>query len=116
MFSFFSKHRFHESLACATLISGSITLHVMWISHLLVVRSVFFRNLFSVVPAIGPISGLYLKAVGIFFVVFLLSVLYWKGKDCSHQRKHLLTFFLFSTLIFFVMTLPFVYSFSITVE
>lgn len=116
MFHFFLKDRFHESVACAALLAGSLALHVMWISNLLVVRIPFFARLFSIVPSIGPLSGLYTKASLTFLFVFFISVWYWKGKDCSHHRRSLLEFFLFSTLIFFVMTLPFVYSFSVRFE
>lgn len=116
MLHILSKNRFHESIACATLLAGSLTLHVMWISNLLVVRVPYFKALYSIIPAIGPISGMYLKAMVIFLIVLFSASLYWKGKDCSHQRKHLTTFFLFSTLIFIVMTLPFVYAFSVTFE
>lgn len=116
MLSLFSNSRFHESIACATLLAGSITLHVMWICNLLVVRVPFIREWISVVPSVGPISGMYLKAISSFILVFLVASWYWKGKDCSHHRKHLTTLFLFSTLIFVIMTLPFVYSFSVTFE
>ncbi|EKD75552.1 MAG: hypothetical protein ACD_44C00100G0003 [uncultured bacterium] len=116
MLHLFSKDRFHESVACAALLAGSLTLHVMWISNLLVVRVPFFTQLFSIVPSIGPLSGMYAKAGLTFLSIFLISGWYWKGKDCSHHRRSLLEFFLFSTLIFFVMTIPFVYSFSVRFE
>ncbi|MCX6714824.1 MAG: hypothetical protein NTX72_03345 [Candidatus Uhrbacteria bacterium] len=116
MLHLFSKNRFHESVACAALLAGSITLQVMWIVNLLVVRIPFIAQLYSIVPSVGPISGMYLKAVLTFVLVFLIAALYWRGKDCSHHRTSLLNFFLFSTVIFFVMTLPFVYSFSVMFE
>lgn len=116
MFHLFSKSRFHESIACAVLLAGSVTLHAMWIVNLFAMRLPYFRERLSLLPSVGPLSGMYLKAVGVFVLVFLVSGWYWRGKDCSHQRLHLLKIFLFSTLTFFVMTLPFVYSFSILVE
>lgn len=116
MFHIFSKDRFHESIACAALLAASITLHVMWIVNLLVVRIPFIAQLYSIIPSVGPISGMYLKAIATFVLVFLIAGWYWRGKDCSHHRRSLLTFFLLSTLIFFVMTLPFVYSFSVRFE
>lgn len=116
MFTFYFKQRFHESIACATLLAGSITLHVMWICNLLVVRVPMIREWYSIVPSIGPIFGMYLDAAGAFLSVLIFASWYWKGKDCSHHRKHLTTFFLFSTLIFIIMTLPFVYSFSVRFE
>jgi hypothetical protein len=116
MFDFCSKNRFHESVACAALLAGAFTLHVMWISNLLVVRVPFFTQLFTIAPSVGPLSGLYAKAGASFLFVFMISVWYWKGKDCAHHRKSLFEFFLFSTLIFFVMTIPLVYSFSVRFE
>lgn len=116
MLHLFPKNRFHESVACAALLAGSITLHVMWIVNLLVVRVPLLARLSSIVPAVGPISGMYVKALGSFVAVFFLACWYWRGKDCSHHRRSLLWFFLFSTVIFFVMTLPFVYAFSVRFE
>ncbi|OGL61597.1 hypothetical protein A3C09_00815 [Candidatus Uhrbacteria bacterium RIFCSPHIGHO2_02_FULL_47_44] len=116
MFHHLFKNRFHESIACAALLAGALTLQVMWIVNLLVVRIPFIARLYTIIPSVGPISGMYLKAIGTFVFVFLIAGWYWRGKDCSHHRKSLLSFFLFSTLIFFVMTLPFVYSFSVRFE
>lgn len=110
------KNRFHESIACAALLAGSVTLHVMWIVNLLVVRIPALARLYSVISTVGPIVGMYLEAFATFILVFLVSCWYWRGKDCSHHRRSLLWFFFFSTFIFFVMTLPFVYSFSVRFE
>ena len=112
MMTFFSKHRFHESIALATVFAASVTLHVAWISNLLVAQVPLFQQWASVVPSIGPISGLYLKAVLVFIIVSILSVLYLRGKDCSMHRKSILFFFIASIVVFLVMTIPFVYSFS----
>ncbi len=116
MIPFLSKHRFHESIALAALFAASVTLHIAWISNLLVARVPFFRIWFSVVPSIGPVSGLYLKSLLVFLVLFVGGSFYWRGKDCSHLRKHIFHFFLFSIVAFFIMTLPFVYQFSVIVE
>ncbi|MEK7452225.1 MAG: hypothetical protein AAB664_02710 [Patescibacteria group bacterium] len=116
MFSFFSKQRFHESVALAALFAASITLHVAWISNLLVARVPFFQQWFTLAPSVGPVSGLYAKSLFSFLVIFFCAAWYWRGKDCSHARKHLFQFFLISLLTFFLMTLPFVYQFSVTVE
>ncbi len=116
MFSFSPASRFHESVACAALFAASLTLHVMWVVNLLVVRIPLIAQWFSLIPSIGPISGMYLKAVGSFVFFFVSSMLFWRGKDCSHHRTVLLPFFLFSLVCFFLMTLPFVYLFSVTVE
>ena len=116
MFHLLPKNRFHESIACAALLAGALTLHVMWIVNLLVVRVPFIARFYTIVPSVGPISGMYLDAIGTFVFVFLFSGWYWRGKDCAHHRKSLLSFLLFSTFIFFVMTIPFVYSFSVRFE
>lgn len=116
MLRFFSKHHFYESVALAALFAVSLTLHIAWISNLLVARVAYFQTLFNIVPSIGPVSGLYLNSFLSFIILFVLVFLYWRGKDCSHARKTLFSFFLFSLVTFFVMTLPFVYQFSVLIE
>ena len=114
MFHLFFKNRFHESIACAGLFAASLTLQVIWISHLLIIRVPRIAEFFTLWSEIGPISGLYAKALFSFTILFIASAWFWRGKDCAHHRKQLVHFFLISTLICFIMTLPFVYGFAIT--
>jgi hypothetical protein len=115
-FFLFSRARFRESIACAALFAGSVTLHIMWISHLLIVRVPRMQEFFTLSEKIGPVSGLYAKSLSSFVILFFLSVWFWRGKDCAHHRKPLVHFFLVSTFSFFLMTLPFIYGFVITSE
>ena len=112
MFHFISKYHFHESIAIAVLFASAVTLQVAWMANLLVARVPVIRAWYDVVPSIGPISGLYLKSLLTFVVIFILSALYLRGKDCSMHRKNLLGFFLFSVFVFFIMTIPFIYQYS----
>lgn len=116
MFRFISKHKVHESLIVAALVAASLTFHVAWILNLLVVRVQSVRLALILSNDIGPVSGMYTVALSVYFIVFFLTTLILKGRDCSHFRKSIFGFFLFSLFAFFVMTLPFIYSFSIAVE
>jgi len=116
MFSFFKTKRFPESVACAVLFSGAITLHVIWMCNLLMSRSPQLQKLFSLGKEMGPVIGLYIFSWIVFALLFVLGIVFWKSKDCSHHRDSMRTFFYASLIVFFVMTLPFVYQFSVLVE
>jgi len=116
MWHFFSKHRVHESLVVAVLVATSLSFHAAWILNLLVVRLDSVRLFMTFLPLVGPVSGMYTCLFGFFVVSFLILSLYFKGRDVSMWRKPLFGFFLFSLFSFFIMTLPFVYAFSMMVE
>ena len=90
-----------------------MTLITAWIAQFLVFRVESVRNTFIISRTLGPISGLYLFSVAIFFFTFLLMTLWWRDRDVSHARKHVFQFFLVAVVSFAVMTLPFVYGFEI---
>lgn len=116
MFRFFSQDRVHESIVASALIAASVTLHVGWILNLLVVRVDAVQSWLTFSSSIGPVSGMYSIAIFSYLLLFLVSVAFLKGRDCSHIRSSIFGFFLFSLFAFFVMTLPFIYSFSLAVE
>jgi len=113
MFHFF-KERIHESFALASILAGSVALHVAWIDNLLITRSSSIRDWITLNPEIGPISGLYVDTLGAFFMTLLLATAFWRGKDVSHWRDRVFWFFVCSIVIFLLMTLPFVYGFVIS--
>ena len=110
------RNRIHESIALGAILSASLTLQCAWISNLLVHRSEFIRELHNIVPSIGPISGLYFKTIIVFIFLFGLSVLFFKGRDCSVWRGRVFGFFYISIVMFFVLTMPVVYEFSVSVN
>lgn len=115
MFRLFHQ-RIHESLALSAMLSAAVTLQVAWIANLLVHRSEWMREQFTLIASIGPLSGLYLKtAIGYIFL-FGIFVLIFRGRDCSHWRDRAFWFFLISVAMFLVLTLPIVYEFSISVQ
>ena len=113
MFHFF-KERIHESFALASVLAGSVALHVAWIDNLLITRSPVIRDVITLNPAIGSISGLYVDTLGAFFMTLLLATAFWRGKDVSHWRDRVFLFFVCSIVIFLLMTLPFIYGFVIS--
>lgn len=115
MFSFFHK-RIHESVALAALLSASLTLQTAWIANLLVHRVEWVRDKFTLVESLGPISGMYLRSVVAYLLLFGIFILIFRGKDCAHWRERAFWFFLISILMFLILTLPVVYQFAITVE
>ncbi len=112
MFHFF-KHRVHESVALSVFLAASMTMHIAWMGNWLVYRSAWVRQIMTVSSTIGPISGLYMKSIVSFFVLFGLFMLYFRGKDVLAWRERVVWFFLASILIFIVFTLPPVFEFSI---
>ena len=114
MFQRLFKPRVHESVALAAIFAASVTLHVAWIVNLLVHRSETVWNWFLLDPDLGPISGMYTKTLITFFVIFVISSLLWRGRDCSHSRDRVFWFLVISIVMFLVMTLPFVYEFQLS--
>jgi hypothetical protein len=109
-------HRIHEPIAIGAFFSAALTLQLAWINNLLVHRSELIRELFNVVPSIGPVSGLYLKTIITYLFLFGLSVIFFKGRDCTIWRGRVFGFFYISIVMFFVLTLPAVYEFSVSVN
>ncbi|MBI2475080.1 hypothetical protein HYV69_01510 [Candidatus Uhrbacteria bacterium] len=110
------RNRIHESIALGAFMSAALTLQIAWISNLLVHRSETVRDLFNILPSIGPISGLYFKTIIAYVFLFGLSVLFFKGRDCSVWRGRVFGFFYISIVMFFVLTMPVVYEFSVSVS
>ncbi len=115
MFKFF-RSRVHESIALSASLAAALTLQLGWICNLLVERSHWVAEWFTLSSKIGPVSGLYLKMVIAYFLIFALSVLSFRGKDCSHWQQQVFWFLLISIGMYFILTLPAVYQFSIVVE
>jgi len=109
-------HRIHESLALSALLGGSFTLQSAWIANLLVHRSAWVRDVFTLSNEVGPISGMYLRSLVAYCLFVVLFSLLWRGKDCAHWRERVFWFFVISVVMFCVMTLPVVYQFSVSVE
>ena len=103
----------HESLALSAYLSTAVTLQIAWMANLLVHRSPWVRDQFTLVPSIGPISGLYLKFAISYVLLFGIFVLIFRGRDCTKWRDRAFWFFLCSVMMFLVLTLPIVYEFSI---
>ncbi len=110
------RQRIHESLALSAVFALSVTLHVAWLTNLLVHKIPAIQEWFTVSHTIGPVSGMYLFTLISFVLVFGVGVLVWRGRDCSHWRDRILWFFVVSLLVFFIMTLPIVYDFGVAVE
>lgn len=108
--------RVHESLAIAALLAAAVTLQCAWIANLLVHRSEWVREQYTLIASVGPLSGLYLDTIIGYVFLFGIFVLIFRGKDCSYWRERVFWFFLVSIVMFLVLTLPIVYEFSITVE
>lgn len=112
MFGLF-RDRIHESFALAAVLAASVALHVAWIDNLLITRSREIAQMVTLNPAIGPISGLYIDVFGAYFVALLLAAALWRGRDVSHWRDRVFWFFILSLVVFFLMTLPFIYGFAV---
>lgn len=111
----FSK-RIHESVAFASVLGASLSLHVAWMANMIVYRSATVAQAFTLVPAIGPVSGLYLLTGTSFLFFFLVALLLSRGRDVSHWRSRLLWFFILSTCFFALLTMPALYQIGAQIE
>ncbi len=105
MFSFFKK-RIHESIALSASLSAALTLQIGWICVLLIEYNAQMRAWFTLSEKMGPVSGLYLKMVVVFILLFGICVLTWRGKDCSHWRTRVQGFFWISFVMCILFILP----------
>lgn len=113
MFQRLFKPRVHESVAISAIFAASVALNLAWLANLLVHRSPMLWDAFNLLEELGPISGLYVKMLIAFFATFLISWIFWRGKDCEQFRSRVFWLFVGSIVIFLVMTLPFVYEFQV---
>lgn len=102
MLSWF-KSRVHESIAVAALFAAGVSLQTAWITNL-----VWFRTSRS-----DALGSLYLFVATVYAIIFVLTVAWCRGRDCSDFRDRAYHFFLISMLIFAAMTLPIVYGFRL---
>ncbi len=115
MFKFLFKKRVHEPVAAAALGAAGTVLHFAWISNLIVHRSVKAQDWFTISDTIGPMSGMLFADLIIFLLAFGFLTLIWSGKDCSHKRSGIYWFFISAIIAFFVMTLPVIFQFGVTI-
>ena len=113
--SLFSR-RIHESIAISSFVAGSFALQIAWMTNVLVYRSDVVADRLTVVSDIGPVSGLYLITICTFFIVFLIALVFSKGRDVSHWRERVYWFFLTSVILFLVMSMPVIYQIGVVVE
>ncbi|HBK34499.1 MAG: hypothetical protein UU08_C0008G0032 [Candidatus Uhrbacteria bacterium GW2011_GWE2_40_58] len=116
MFKRFLKKHIPESLALAATFAAAVTLTFAWILNLLVTRVDVFYEWFVFSERFGVVSGLYFSASIIYLVSLFLMLCWYRNKDCSHQRENVFWFFLSALFVFFVMTLPGIFSFEIFVQ
>ena len=107
-----SRPHIHEPIALAALAAAAISLQALWILNLLSLRIVPVAEWLTLVPQLGPASGLYAFVASAYLVVFILSALLLRGRDCSHLRDGLFWFFAASLAAFAILTLPFVIGFG----
>ena len=113
MFGFFRRKCLHESLALSVILAVSVTLHGSWLANLVMTRYMPAREALAIFPSIGPVVGLYALSIAIFLIVFGLSVLWFRGKDCSHFRDGIFWFFVVAVAAFLILTIPYLFEFVI---
>jgi hypothetical protein len=116
LFSHLFRPRIHESVALAGLTAVSAALHMGWLIHFILFRSSAVLGWFLLDESVGPISGIYLMTLLMFVLVFVLSVLWFRGRDCTDFRDRVFWFFIVSLILFAILTFPPVYGFEIIAE
>jgi len=96
------------------MVALGLSLQALWILALLINRIPAIATWMSFVPMAGPVLGLYSCTA----IVYLVTLLVWQGwyhhRDCSQQRPHIVWFICVSFLIFFVMSIPNIFQFTIS--
>lgn len=108
----FFKSRIHESVAVAAIIAAAVALHGLWVVNLLITRLPSVGGFFYGFSEKSAVPSLYMFGLLLFLVVWCVLSLVFKGRDCSHHRESAFWFFAVSSIIFFVMTMPMVFGFS----
>ncbi len=116
-FHFF--RRTHESLAVAAILAVSVSLHALWIIHLLFLRGVTAAStVVDVVVARGWVQDRLIAIYTILGLVYLISfgvtVFFFRGRDCAHVRDRIFWFFAISLIIYLLMTIPQIAGFELT--
>lgn len=112
-FSRLFQPRVHESVVLSGLIATALTLHAMWLAHFILFRTPTLAPLFELSSEMGVISGLYALGASVYVISFLLSLAWWRGKDCSDARDRVFWFFVVSVIMYLILTFPLVYGFEI---
>lgn len=110
--------RTHESLAVAAILSVSVSLHVLWMTHLLFLRGVMAASaVVDVVVSRGwaqdRLIAVYVLLAVVYLATFVGTVYVFRGRDCAHVRDRIFWFFAVSLIIYLLMTLPQVAGFEL---
>jgi len=98
----------------ASLFALGFSLQILWILALLIERLPLIAAWMTFFTFAGPVSGLYLCVAIIYFISFFLFGFWYHHRDCSHQRAQITWFLFISLLLFFVMSLPNIFQFTIS--
>ena len=101
-------------MALAAVFAGALTLNAAWLANLLATRIPAVHEWFIFTKSVGAISGLLLTSTIIYLVSFLLVTLWYRKRDCSHQREAAYWFLIISIIIFSIMTIPGIFEFRIS--
>lgn len=108
--------RIHEPVALGALFAAGVSLHVLWMANLLTLRVPGAAQRLSLIPELGPASGLFALCALVYLVVWLGTMVVFRGRDCEPVRDGVFWFFLSSVVAFALLTLPFVSGFSATLQ
>lgn len=108
--------RLHEPVALGALFAAGVSLHVLWITNLLTLRVPGASRTMSLIPELGPASGLFALCSLVYLVIWLGTIAVFRGRDCEPVRDGVFWFFLSSVVAFGLLTLPFVSGFSATLQ
>lgn len=109
----FHRQYIHEPLALAATLSAALTINVLWIINLFFNRSWGFNFCAKVASGIEIMAIIYGLSIIIFFVLFGVLAIIFRGRDCSHYRNDAFGFLLISFLIYLLMTVPPIYEFNL---
>ncbi len=109
---FFKKH-ISESLALAAIFAAGLTLNTVWIVNLLVSRVGEIEAWLTFSEEIGAISGMFFVTGVVYLVSFLVMTLWYRNRDCSHQREPVYWFLIITIIIFSFLTIPGIFEFRI---
>ncbi|GEM_PF-5098058 len=115
MFSFF-RSSVAESWALASIFALGFSLQALWVLALLIERLPAIATWMTFFSFAGPVSGLYICTTTIYLISLLLWERWYCGRDCSRERVHVVWFLTVSLLIFFIMSIPNIFQFTISLS
>jgi len=94
-----------QARANAALIAVSLSLTLFWVLNIVKEGNASFKAWLTLLPPVGPLSGLFALATACFILVWVLTRLTHR-QSSPRASSFSISLFVIATLLFFFMTFP----------